>query len=600
MPEEPELTAEQRSLVEQPASARVLVTAGAGSGKTMSLVHRVAQLLEDGLDAVDVLVLSFSRAAVREVRNRLRNAEGASGNVDVRTFDSYATWLLSELDPDGSWKEKSFEGRIEAATHLIRDDEDATELVSEVRHLVVDEVQDLVGARAELVKALLESDVEGFTLLGDPAQGIYGFQVEDRAERLQGAAALYEWIRTRFDDLAEFTLSANFRAREPEARAALDLGPQVGEVDAVFPPLLHELRTRLLSGDTLGTLDDAARVLAGRNSSTAILCRTNAQTLLISRRLHELGVPHRLQRAAEDRVLPSWVATIYRELASKGPAKEEVLRALANAETDPGDAWRLLKRTAADRRGETLDLVALRRKLAVGTVPDELTQPPSDSLVVSTVHRVKGLEFDQVVIVDPGHPRDGVVEQAEHTRLLYVAMTRPRDLLCLIKPVDDLATGYLKPLPDGRWADVGFKAGPRFGMEIRGSDVHADDPAGSVGYSAEPADVQNHLATRVHAGDDIRLRRAPDTTLEEPHYIVDHAGEPIGVTSESFARGMRTLVGRGRRLPEEVTNLRVDCVETVVGREAAAVNVGLGWSGVWLRPRIVGLGRLVWGDKEKR
>ena len=54
--------------------------------------------------------------------------------------------------------------------------------LTDVRHLIVDEVQDLVGVRARLVLAVLATlppDV-GFTLLGDPHQAVYDFQLEDQ------------------------------------------------------------------------------------------------------------------------------------------------------------------------------------------------------------------------------------------------------------------------------------------------------------------------------------------------------------------------------------------------------------------------------------
>lgn len=59
--------------------------------------------------------------------------------------------------------------------------------------------------------------------------------------------------------------------------------------------------------------------------------------------------------------------------------------------------------------------------------------------MISTVHRVKGLEFDQVIVVDPGDaPENDPIEQAERARLLYVAMTRPRDLLIHVKAIAKL------------------------------------------------------------------------------------------------------------------------------------------------------------------
>ncbi|MFC3985608.1 UvrD-helicase domain-containing protein [Streptosporangium jomthongense] len=604
MTDQDHLTEEQRRLVEEPETARLLVTAPAGTGKTLSLVHRLAYLIEEEeLEPSELLVLSFSRAAVREVRNRLGRFGTAATQVEVRTFDSYATWLLSEVAPDGAWRHQGFDRRIREATRLIKEGRDAAELIGEIRHLVVDEVQDLVGDRAELVKALLNSDLEGFTLLGDPAQGIYGFQLDDPQERLAGAARLYEEVRNRFrDDLVEISLTGNFRAREHEAKVALAFGNALGAVDAPFTEIQRGLRTTLLAGDSLGTLDQAAPVLSRMTASTALLCRANDEVLLVSRRLRELGVRHRLQRSAQDRAIPPWVSALYRELDSKQPTREIVLEVLEKAGVESEEAWGLLQYMDRNSRNGTLDLTTVRKRLVRGDFPDELEQQPAKQIVVSTIHRVKGLEFDNVVVVDPGDaPDSDPVEQAERARLMYVAMTRPRDLLIHVRPVDKLTAGQLRKQGDGRWAELGFKAGRHLGMEIRPEDVNAEEPAGAIGFHEDPRAIQRYLALTVRNGDAVVLVQIPRSSSDEaPRYVVKHAGHGIGVTGEAFAEALRTLLpGRDRRLPSSIKDLWVDGVETVIGREAAGLNAGLGWSGVWLRPRIMGLGRFDWGGEQR-
>ncbi|TDB86944.1 ATP-dependent helicase [Actinomadura sp. KC216] len=595
-----QLTDQQRRLIGEPADARLLVTAPAGSGKTLSLVHRLAHLIEEEeLEPSEILVLSFSRAAVSEVKKRLATFGTAAAHVDVRTFDSFATWLLSEVEPDGSWERQGFEPRIREATRLLKADSDAGELVGELRHLVVDEVQDLVGDRAELVLALLGTDLKGFTLLGDPAQGIYGFQLDDQRERMQGAARLYAEVRERFnDDLVEIRLTGNFRAREPETKAALRFGDALGPVDASFGEIQRGLRSVLMAGDSLGTIDQAAPVIARMEGTTAVLCRSNDEVLLISRRLHELGVRHHLQRSAQERSIPSWVGSLYRELKTKQPKKEEVLELLGGTVSDPEASWELLRRMAPSHSRETLDLSAIRTRMIRGDLPDELMKQDSAGLIVSTIHRAKGLEFEQVIVLDPGDaPEDDPIEQAERARLLYVAMTRPRDLLIHVDPIAELTPGRLRRQWDGRWAELGFKAGRHLGLEVRAEDVNREEPPGTVGFEEDPQKIQNYLATSVRDGDLVALVRLPAVSSEDfIAYAVVHEGQRIGVTSESFAKALRTLLpGRDRRLSSGIKDLRVDTVETVIGREAAGINAGLGWSGVWLRPRIVGLGRFDWG-----
>ncbi|NCP88605.1 UvrD-helicase domain-containing protein, partial [bacterium] len=56
-------------------SARAIaVTAGAGSGKTLSLVGRYLHLLEQGYPLRSILAITFTEKAAREMRSRIRNS----------------------------------------------------------------------------------------------------------------------------------------------------------------------------------------------------------------------------------------------------------------------------------------------------------------------------------------------------------------------------------------------------------------------------------------------------------------------------------------------------------------------------------------------
>ena len=52
----------------------IAVTAGAGSGKTLSLVGRYLHLLEEGYPLRSILAITFTEKAAREMRSKIRNA----------------------------------------------------------------------------------------------------------------------------------------------------------------------------------------------------------------------------------------------------------------------------------------------------------------------------------------------------------------------------------------------------------------------------------------------------------------------------------------------------------------------------------------------
>ena len=82
----------------------VLVIAGARSGKTRTIVHRLAWLAEQGVPASDMLLLTFTRKASREMLLRATDLLGYSiGGVHGGTFHSFAFSVLRQYRP--AWAE---------------------------------------------------------------------------------------------------------------------------------------------------------------------------------------------------------------------------------------------------------------------------------------------------------------------------------------------------------------------------------------------------------------------------------------------------------------------------------------------------------------
>ncbi|MQY04603.1 ATP-dependent helicase [Actinomadura macrotermitis] len=612
----PPLTPEQQEVVDLPADAMTLVVAGAGAGKTHTLIRRLDALIEhEGLSAGETLVLSFSRAAVRELRGRLDRHADAARHVRVRTFDSWALELLTQVDAAGEWQGHGFDERIKAAAELIGTPA-VNELYEDLRHVVIDEVQDLVGDRRELVEALLDTYDCGFTVVGDPAQGIYGFQV-DPAERAGEVGRFFDWLHGRFgEDLTVLHLTRNFRATTDEAKIALPFGPrlQVGAkehaVDGGVP--YEELRTALLGTLLIGDLSDGfvLQGLQGHEGTTAVLCRTNGQALLLSEALHAGGVPHRVQRSATDRVVPAWLAELFSAAISSVMPRSEFVKFAEGhslpAHWTPEELWRILLR-AVPSRADSLDLGRLRTVLAERRMPDELTAPPASDLVVSSVHRAKGLEFDRVLVVDPGPLRPDADDPGEESRMLYVALTRPRhELMHLATP--KTMPMFLKRTPDNlRWGRYHVRSrGMRLGLEFLAGDVNREQPAGAhlllpdLSFDRSAEEIQRYLLDIVRPGDEVVLVQAEEQSVHlnhAPRYLVMHNGSvPIGITSEQFAKDLYAYQRWSQKhvpesWPRRIVGVHVDAIETTAGSQAASAEAGLGERGVWVVPRLVGLSR---------
>lgn len=106
----------------------LLIVAGAGAGKTKTVVHRIAHIVESGVSPKNILAVTFTNKAAKEMRERtISLLEEVNPSLDrrdvpfVSTFHSLGVFLLRKFG--------AYEGRVKRFTIL--DDGDTTALIKE-------------------------------------------------------------------------------------------------------------------------------------------------------------------------------------------------------------------------------------------------------------------------------------------------------------------------------------------------------------------------------------------------------------------------------------------------------------------------------------
>ncbi len=602
-------TSEQEPVVCASPSMRLIVEAGPGTGKTETLVNRLKFLVREGcLPPSSIVVLSFSVAAVKELKTRLERREsGAEAYVEIRTFDSFASRLIRPLVGENALWSLDYDERIACATQQLLKETEPLGSLREFRHVLLDEVQDLVGVRADFAVALLSYLKPGFTLFGDSAQGIYDFHIKSGPSTTTSADML-EKIRELFPDTCiPIRLTKNFRVGDNSALAGI---ATTGRTLLLSSPkkakeYLEQEFAKLTSQGSTSSPQISAELC---NRSTCVVCRTNGQVLQLGAELQRVGVQFRMARERNEFVAPSWIGRLFFR-CSEQRVRREVFVADAGsllgigAEAANG-LWEGTLSAVGRRKGSFLEITELRAALTEGAVlPDPWAHTVSpDVLELTTIHRSKGREFSNVIVVmdSASDSVDGNGEDAAHDsvepRVLFVALTRARDSLSRMN-----ANLGGERLTGERWIRS-YRIGKGFntlsGIEV-GMPKDVDAESFVAGDPGKAAERQTTLLNLAHPGA-LAVLKHDGREAGCPKYNILIGGQLVGRMSADFGWAVwHTLKylnkGKPKSFPETIENVRIRNIMTAVGSLASGeVDRSLLTSGLWLVPTLEGMGQCKW------
>ncbi len=627
----------QDRVTEASVSDRVLVVAGPGTGKTEVAARRLAHLVRSATPPGRILVLSFSRSAVRNLTRRLQ-ATGAGDSamieelrhVSVRTFDSWAFRILRLAGhAPADLLRRGHDDNIGLLASLLEGPgrEELRPFIGQRAHVIVDEFQDLPGVRGRMVLALLDllappdAAGAGFTVLGDPAQAIYTFAARAGDEASGGLVDCWEILRSRYGTgLGEVTLARNHRASPEVARFAAGLR-------AIIDRKLPAARKLGLVRERIAALPAAPGTLgpdweAPAAGTTAILTRTNGEAIRVAQTLSgDSDAPSplafSLRTAGRTAPPPAWIAgllgparstavtrTQFGKIHAHCRAALDAAAAGAAGLPDADVAWdRLARAAGSDPASAMLDLAALRARLDwPDAFPDD-QGVADETIVITTVHQSKGLEFDNVVLLDPreGDPDRPQEHPDEEALVGFVAVTRAARTLHRL-PADSIwPPPTARSFPQHRerrcrWRNgwVNLEAGIPGDLDpesfvdpaLHGSEEAVSALQDFLLRDAARLAGRRVLLRKVQAGEN---RAAYNIHLQED----GESGRLLGRAGQQLVTDLLHLLWKpGFSLPGQLMNLRISGIRTATapGDDATRIAGPFRSSRLWLATELAGTG----------
>ena len=422
----------QRQIIDDKESLHIVVAAGPGSGKTKTLVHKLAALLlMEDVKHEQLLMLTFSRAAATEFKKRLIELIGnAARFVEIKTFHAYCFDLLGKVGN----LEKS--GTIlKAAVEKIRNGEiEPGRIAKSV--LVLDEAQDMDADEFELVRVLMEwNDGMRVIAVGDDDQNIFEFRGADSRYM---AGLIHDFHAKKYEMGVNYRSARLLTAFANAFAQTISQRLKTGGIEPFRPEsgTLKIMRYQSTHLVVPMVEDLLATDLAG---TTCVLTQTNDEAVQVAGLLVQSGRRARLIQSNDGFSLQNLLEVRFFMDALR-PGEE------ARTVTISEELWEEAKRTVFSRiqSNPHFDMVRQLVQDFQDAYPrnkywtdfeafveesnlEDFFRQDGDTIFVSTIHKAKGREFDNVFLLLDGlqHPADAT------KRKLYVALTRAKNRLVI-------------------------------------------------------------------------------------------------------------------------------------------------------------------------
>jgi DNA polymerase III epsilon subunit-like protein len=378
------LDEEQHKIVIADPNYHYRIIAGAGSGKTTTILCRIKYLVDNFVAPNKILLLTFNVDACQSLKKRIVQLFGFNINVNIRTIDSFAcqiNWKYnSSLKQQNGMKASISEFSGIGSEIMLQY---GKEISSEYRYVFFDEFQDVNLVQFNILKVFAENGCF-LTVVGDCDQNIYMFRQTSNFFILNFDRILENTVKT-------MTILTNYRSISRIVHAANDsIKNNTDRIDKnmkSMKPLTNESnRIKLL-------------VYESKKSQFNFIIKTIKEGIEKGNKYDDYVI---LSRSSE-----------YLKLAEEFLQKQQF-------------PYVALITDKKNKNDESKPII----------IPGKIT--------ITTIHRSKGLEWKTVFFIGlcdqhfPSHTNNNLKNISEDRRLFYVGITRAKTYLYLVANMSEM------------------------------------------------------------------------------------------------------------------------------------------------------------------
>ena len=422
-----QLSKRQMEIISDKESRCIVVAAGPGSGKTRVLVHKLASLLllED-VKHEQLLMLTFSRAAATEFKQRLMELIGNAAHfIEIKTFHSYCFDLLGRIGNLEDAKDI-----VSKAAKMINQGEvEPTKIGKTV--LVIDEAQDMGKEEYDLVNALIANNEEMRVIaVGDDDQNIYEFR---------GSNSQYMYRLTQNPESKFIEMTENYRSTHHLVNFANEFAKNIGK-RMKSTPIISMRKENGWVGVTYHQSKYmyqplVEELLHQRGSGTScVLTQTNEEAVILTALLRKHAINSKLIQSMDGFLFWNMAEMRYFLRYIEKRIKTPLI---------PEELWEKAKHVTYTTYEKSKSLTYVKRcielfeqtykvkyhsdfkEFVFESSVEDFCDISGTDVVVSTIHKAKGREFDNVyMLISDNYSKD------DHLmRRYYVGMTRAKNQL---------------------------------------------------------------------------------------------------------------------------------------------------------------------------